>query len=63
MVDQQDNKSSYPIPALLLIVAIIAGGILRFYAPLETMRPPLNEKEIERSFGEEDVLARMWQDP
>lgn len=63
MVDQQDNKSSYPIPALLLIVAIIAGGILRFYAPLETMRSPLNEKEIERSFGEEDVLARMWQDP
>lgn len=63
MVDQQDNKSSYPIPALLLIVAIIAGGILRFYAPLETMRPPLNEKEIEWSLGEEDVVARMWQDP
>lgn len=63
MADQQENKSSYPIPALLLIVAIIAGGIFRFYAPLDTMRPSLNEKEFEWSLGEENILARMWQDP
>ncbi len=63
MADQQENNSSYPIPALLLIVAIIAGGIFKFYVPLETLRPPLHEKDFGRPLGEEDVLARMWQDP
>jgi len=63
MADQQENKFSYPIPALLLIAAIVAGGIFRFYAPLDTMRPSLHEKEFEWPSDEEDVLARMWQDP
>lgn len=63
MADQQEDKSSYPIPAILLIVVIIAGGIFRFYAPLDTLRTPLNDKDVEWSLGEENVLARMWQDP
>ncbi|MEB2307692.1 MAG: hypothetical protein OZ917_00065 [Candidatus Brocadiaceae bacterium] len=63
MADQQEDKFSYPIPAILLIIAIVAGGIFKFYAPLNTLRPPLVEKDYEQPLGEEDVLARMWQDP
>lgn len=63
MSDPQENKPSSQITLLLLIVAILAGGIFNLYAPLDTMRPSLYKKEFERSLGKEDVLSRMWQDP
>ncbi len=63
MADQPEEKSSYTVPVLLLIVAIIAGGIVKFYAPLLTFRPSPGEKKAASTLGEENVLARMWQDP
>ena len=63
MDNKQENKSSFPFPAMLLIAAVIAGGVFKFYVPLDSMRPQSGDKIAKLQLGEERVLARMWQDP
>ena len=58
-----NKKASFPFPAMLLITALVAGGIFKYYAPLDSMRPLHGEREYAHQLGEEKVLSRMWQDP
>jgi hypothetical protein len=48
-----------------IIVALLATGAIWFArpAPLETERPAPIDKHIEARFDDQDVEARLWQDP
>ncbi len=63
MEEKIENKLSLPIPVILLVAAVIAGGVFKYYAPLDSMRPPHDWRRDERQVGEEKILSRMWQDP
>lgn len=63
MEDKKESKTSLPLPAMLLIAALVAGGIFKFYSPMDSMRPQSGEKKARYQLGDEKVLARMWQDP
>lgn len=63
MDEKKENKSSLPYPVILLIAAVIAGGVFKYYAPLDSMRPLHDERRYNVQLGEEKVLSRMWQDP
>ncbi len=63
MPEEQNKKSSMLFSITLLIAAIIAGGIVTSFSPLESLRPSKSQKEVERQVDEEKVLARLWQDP
>ena len=63
MDEKKESKSSIPLPAIMLIFVFIAGGVSKYYAPLESMRPSHSARSVEVKSGEENVLSRMWQDP
>ena len=63
MSEEQNKKSALPFSLALLIVAIITGGVVSHFSPLESLRPSKTQKEAEPPIEEEKVLARMWQDP
>ncbi|GAX59345.1 kinesin light chain-like protein [Candidatus Scalindua japonica] len=63
MDEKKESKSSLPLPALLLISVFIAGGVVKYIAPMDSMRPSHNRRNVETQFGDERVLSRMWQDP
>ncbi len=60
---KKESKSSFSLPVILLIATAIAGGVFKYYAPLDSMRPPHEDRRVERLSAEENILARMWQDP
>lgn len=57
----QNSLVAFSLP--ILIAAILAGGIIHYFPPLESFRPSRSLKEVDRSAEEEKVYARMWQDP
>ena len=63
MDDRKESKSSLPLPVILLISTFIIGGVFKYYAPLDSMRPPHEDRRVAHLSTEEDILSRMWQDP
>jgi hypothetical protein len=63
MENNKDSKSSFSLPIILLIATAIAGGVFEFIAPLDSMRPPHEERMMDYESSEENILSRMWQDP
>lgn len=63
MPEEQNKKSSMLFSITVLIAAIIAGGIVTSFSPLESLRPSKSQKEVEWQVDAEKVLARLWQDP
>jgi hypothetical protein len=62
MAEPAKSKVELPWGTLLPLIAALAG-ILAHYQPLVSSRPPApGEKSIE-AVAEEDVDARLWQDP
>src|SRR5215469_12194110 len=60
----EDDKQKFDIPwaTLLPVIAALAGIVAQF-RPLVSERPPIpGEKAIE-TVAEQDVDARLWQDP
>jgi hypothetical protein len=63
MENNKDSKSSFSLPVILLIATAIAGGVFEFIAPLDSMRPPHEDRNVDYDSSEENILSRMWQDP
>lgn len=51
-----------PVGSMALALAVI-GGVMWFDSPLESHRPHEETPFVRETFEEEDVPARMWQDP
>lgn len=63
MEDKKESKSSFSLPVILLIAAVIAGGVFKLYAPMDSMRPPHESSREDILLTGENILSRMWQDP
>jgi hypothetical protein len=62
MAEEQTRKFDIPWATLLPVIAALAGIIAQF-KPLVSARPAVpSEKSIE-VFADQDVDARLWQDP
>src|SRR6266576_1973831 len=62
MAEDDKRKFDIPWPILLPVIAALAG-IVAQYKPLISTRPAVpSEKSIE-VFANQDVDARLWQDP
>ncbi len=62
MDNKQENKSSFPFWAILLIAAAIAGGAIKFYTYSDSLLTQSSNRKAKLQLGEEKVLARMWHD-
>lgn len=60
-----DDAKSFSIPWVPLITVLAAGsGILLMFPPVNSSRPPAAGVKQEYSqYSDEDVDARLWQDP
>jgi ABC-type multidrug transport system fused ATPase/permease subunit len=60
----EDDKPKFDIPwaTLLPIVAVLAGIIVQF-RPLVSERPAASGEKAGEAIAEQDVDARLWQDP
>ena len=65
MSDDQNSKSGgwlgNPLP--IVMVVLLAGGLLVKNVPLESARPTDPERVKFVATSQQDVEARLWQDP
>ena len=47
----------------LTVLVLAAGALVLRETALEAMRPAANEARVEQRFTEQDIDARLWQDP
>jgi hypothetical protein len=57
----QRERPSWPIPIGLIVA--IAAGFLIYQSPLQSSRPGSTELQHQQALAEEQVRARLWQDP
>lgn len=57
----QRERVSWPIPVGLIVA--IAAGFLIYQSPLQSSRPGLTDAQHQRALSEQQVDARLWQDP
>ena len=62
MADAEKQKFDIPWGTLLPVIAIIAGIVVQ-YKPLVSSRPPVPAEKSVEPIAEQDVDARLWQDP
>ena len=64
-MDKNPSHGSGGIGGNLILAALLLGGgaVVLHEVPLESTRPPANEPKVERRFSDQDVDARLWQDP
>jgi hypothetical protein len=62
MADEQKRKLEIPWATLLPIVAALAG-IVAQYKPLVSTRPATPSSKVTERNADQDVDARLWQDP
>ncbi|MGY4829860.1 hypothetical protein ACVNIS_14925 [Sphaerotilaceae bacterium SBD11-9] len=48
---------------VLAVLLLAAGAFVLHEAPLQGTRPAANEPRVEQRFAEQDIDARLWQDP
>src|SRR3954447_2712896 len=63
-MSSEDNKGGWfqnPIP--IVMVALMAAGVLVKVVPLESARPGEPDRTKSVLMGQQDVEARLWQDP
>ncbi|HET7793337.1 MAG TPA: hypothetical protein VFL64_08120 [Rhizobacter sp.] len=49
--------------SVLAVLLLAAGAFVLHEAPLQGTRPAANEPRVEQRFAEQDIDARLWQDP
>ena len=62
MAEDQPRKFDLPWGTLLPVIAVVAGVIAQF-KPLVSTRPPVPSQKPIPVIAEQDVDARLWQDP
>lgn len=62
MAENDKPKFDLPWATLLPLVAVLAG-IIAQYKPLVSSRPPVPSEKSVPVIAEQDVDARLWQDP
>lgn len=63
MPEQKDDTSKAFAPPIAAVALIVASLFLHSQAPLKGDRPPETDKSKYRSLAEQNVDARLWQDP
>src|SRR5437773_5297629 len=62
MADDDKRKFDIPWATVLSLIAVL-GGIVAQYKPLVSTRPPVPSEKAIPLTAEQDVEARLWQDP
>src|SRR6266567_6791293 len=62
MADNDNRKFDLPWGTLLPLMAVLAGVIAQ-YKPLVSERPSVPSEKTAPVIAEQDVDARLWQDP
>jgi hypothetical protein len=62
MADEQTKKFDLPWGTLLPVLAAL-GGVISQFKPLVSTRPPVLSEKAVAVTAEQDVDARLWQDP
>jgi hypothetical protein len=62
MADEQTRKFELPWATLLPVLAAVAGLVAQ-YKPLVSTRPPVSPQKSIEIIAEQNVEARLWQDP
>jgi len=62
MAEEQTRKFDLPWATLLPLLAAVAGLVAQ-YRPLVSTRPPVPAQKSVQVIAEQDVEARLWQDP
>lgn len=62
MAEEQTRKFDLPWATLLPLLAAVAGLVAQ-YKPLVSTRPPVSAQKSVQVIAEQDVEARLWQDP
>src|SRR3974377_1046038 len=62
MADNDKRKIDIPWATLLPLAAILAGVIVQ-YKPLVSERPSVPSEKTAPFIAQQDVVARLWQDP
>lgn len=61
--DSESRKGNWINPLPLIMIALLAGGVLVKNIPLESSRPTAPERIKFVPTGQQNVQARLWQDP
>jgi hypothetical protein len=48
---------------MVAVLVLAAGAFVLHETPFQGTRPAANESRIDQRFAEQDVDARLWQDP
>ena len=62
MAEEQPRKFDLPWGTLLPLLAVLAGVVAQ-YKPLVSERPSVASEKTAPVIAEQDVDARLWQDP
>jgi hypothetical protein len=62
MAEQDSNPSTFPLANIATLIVLI-GGIAFYLAPLTSSRPSAEPGHEVTPWGNQDVDARLWQDP
>src|SRR5258708_7491799 len=63
MEDKRSSAPNVPWTAVVALIVAAAGGWLWFQSPLTSSRPAGEPEHEHLLLGEQDVEARLWQDP
>jgi len=61
--DSKPASGGWPGNGVVMLLLVAMGAFFLREAPLEGSRPAANEPRLEQRFGEQDIDARLWQDP
>ncbi len=64
-MDNDSKPASSGLPGGTVVVALLlgAGALFLREAPFQGARPAANEPRIEQNFAQQNIDARLWQDP
>jgi hypothetical protein len=62
MADKSFQPATVPVSAMMMLV-LAAGGTWLYFSSLTSSRPPPQASEAYGTIGNQDVDARLWQDP
>src|SRR4051812_5388964 len=59
---EEKGESIIPWPAVGTLIVILTGGYLS-HEPLTSARPKVDPRLTSQNLNEQDIQARLWQDP